>query len=210
LRRTILRRAAQRRPCHAPNAELRARTCLPSALFPQKHLRFPAAAPMRRQPRDDAPPMQIELDSRDRTILRILQSDGRITNSDLAEKVHLSPSACLRRVRQLEESGLIRGYVMMLDEKIAGFPGTAFVFVTLDQQGRASLESFEQAVQGLPEILECHLLAGAHDYLMRVIYRDSADFERIHTDIITQLPGVTRVQSTLTLRTIKKTSALPM
>jgi len=114
------------------------------------------------------------------------------------------------RVRQLEESGLIRGYVMMLDERIAGFPGTAFVFVTLDQQGRASLESFEKAVQDLPEILECHLLAGAHDYLMRVIYRDSADFERIHTDIITQLPGVTRVQSTLTLRTIKKTSSLPM
>lgn len=154
--------------------------------------------------------MTIELDSRDRTILRILQNDGRITNSDLAEKVHLSPSACLRRVRQLEESGLIRGYAMMLDDKIAGFPGTAFVFVTLDQQGRASLESFEQAVQNLPEILECHLLAGAHDYLMRVIYRDSADFERIHTDIITQLPGVTRVQSTLTLRTIKKTSALPV
>ena len=91
--------------------------------------------------------MQIELDSRDRTILRILQKDGRITNSDLADKVHLSPSACLRRVRQLEESGLIRGYVMMLDERIAGFPGTAFVFVTLDQQGRASLESFEKAVQ---------------------------------------------------------------
>lgn len=154
--------------------------------------------------------MAPELDSRDRAILRILQGDGRITNSDLAEKVHLSPSACLRRVRQLEESGLIRGYAMLLDDKIAGFPGTAFVFVTLDQQGRASLEGFEQAVRDLPEILECHLLAGAHDYLMRVIYRDSADFERIHTDIITQLPGVTRVQSTLTLRTIKKSSALPI
>lgn len=160
--------------------------------------------------RDFASAMTIELDSRDRSILRILQMDGRITNSDLAEKVHLSPSACLRRVRQLEESGLIRGYAMLLDDKIAGFPGTAFVFVTLDQQGRASLEGFEQAVQNLPEILECHLLAGAHDYLMRVIYRDSADFERIHTDIITQLPGVTRVQSTLTLRTIKKSSALPV
>lgn len=154
--------------------------------------------------------MAPELDSRDRAILRILQGDGRITNSDLAEKVHLSPSACLRRVRQLEESGLIRGYAMLLDDKIAGSPGTAFVFVTLDQQGRASLEGFEQAVRDLPEILECHLLAGAHDYLMRVIYRDSADFERIHTDIITQLPGVTRVQSTLTLRTIKKSSALPI
>ena len=151
-----------------------------------------------------------KIDATDQRILRILAREGRLPNLDLAARIGLSPSACLRRVRQLEESGLIRGYAMMLDDKTAGFPGTAFVFVTLDQQGRASLESFEQAVQSLPEILECHLLAGAHDYLMRVIYRDSADFERIHTDIITQLPGVTRVQSTLTLRTIKKTSALPV
>ncbi|MGL4976349.1 MAG: Lrp/AsnC family transcriptional regulator [Bosea sp. (in: a-proteobacteria)] len=154
--------------------------------------------------------MDIELDQRDRTILRTLQADGRMTNSDLAELVHLSPSACLRRVRQLEESGLIRGYVMLLDEKIAGFPGTAFVSVTLDQQGRTALEGFEQSVQRYPEILECHLLAGAHDYLLRIVYRDSADFERIHTDIITQLPGVTRVQSTLTLRTIKRSASLPV
>ena len=152
----------------------------------------------------------IDLDRIDLQLLAQLQQAGRQTNAELAERVHLSPSACLRRIRQLEESGLIRSYAMLLDEKIAGFPGTAFVFVTLDQQGRASLEGFEQAVQGLPEILECHLLAGAHDYLMRVIYRDTADFERIHTDIITQLPGVTRVQSTLTLRTIKKSSALPV
>ncbi len=151
-----------------------------------------------------------ELDSRDRTILRLLQENGRMTNAELADKVHLSPSACLRRVKQLEEIGLIRDYVMLLDHKLAGFPGTAFVFVTLDQQGRAALEGFEQSVHAHPEILECHLLAGAHDYLMRVAYRDSADFERIHTDIITQLPGVTRVQSTLTLRTIKRTSALPV
>lgn len=154
--------------------------------------------------------MTLELDARDRTILRLLQRDGRMTNADLAEKVHLSPSACLRRVRQLEESGLIRDYVMLLDDRLAGFPGTAFVFVSLDQQGRSSLEGFEQSVHSHPEILECHLLAGAHDYLMRVAYRDSADFERIHTDIITQLPGVTRVQSTLTLRMIKRTSALPV
>jgi Lrp/AsnC family transcriptional regulator, leucine-responsive regulatory protein len=152
--------------------------------------------------------MTLELDARDRTILRLLQKDGRMTNADLADKVHLSPSACLRRVRQLEESGLIRDYVMLLDDKMAGFPGTAFVFVSLDQQGRSSLEGFEQSVHSHPEILECHLLAGAHDYLMRVAYRDSADFERIHTEIITQLPGVTRVQSTLTLRMIKRTSAL--
>jgi Lrp/AsnC family leucine-responsive transcriptional regulator len=181
----------------APNPKIDAENCLRRTDFATMH-------------REGTGIMTIELDSRDRAILRILQADGRITNSDLAEKVHLSPSACLRRVRQLEESGLIRGYAMILDDKLAGFPGTAFVFVTLDQQGRASLEGFEQAVLNLPEILECHLLAGAHDYLMRVIYRDSADFERIHTDIITQLPGVTRVQSTLTLRSIKKSSALPV
>lgn len=151
-----------------------------------------------------------QLDQRDRMILRLLQEDGRMTNAELAERVHLSPSACLRRVRQLEEDGLIRQYAMFLDEKAAGFPGTAFVFVTLDQQGRISLDAFEQAVLAYPEILECHLLAGAHDYLVRVIYRDSADFERIHTEIITQLPGVARVQSTLTLRTIKRTTSLPI
>jgi len=154
--------------------------------------------------------MAPELDSRDRAILRILQGDGRITNSDLAEKVHLSPSACLRRVRQLEESGLIRGYAMLLDDKIAGFPGTAFVFVTLDQQGRASLEGFEQAVRDLPEILECHLLAGAHDYLMRVIYRDSADFERIHKEELSRLPGVASMHSAFALRTIKAFEGYPV
>jgi DNA-binding Lrp family transcriptional regulator len=152
----------------------------------------------------------IEIDARDRMILRLLQENGRMTNADLAEKVHLSPSACLRRVKQLEDDGLIRQYVMFLDEKAAGFNGTAFVFVSLDQQGRAALDTFEKAVHRFPEILECHLLAGAHDYMVRVIYRDSADFERIHTEILTQLPGVARVQSTMTLRTIKRTTALPI
>lgn len=151
-----------------------------------------------------------ELDARDRTILRLLQENGRITNAELAERVHLSASACLRRVKQLEDIGLIKSYAMFLDEKVAGFPGTAFVAVTLDQQGRAALDRFEKAVHQHSEILECYLLAGQHDYLLRVVYRDSADFERIHTDIITQMPGVSRVTSTLTLRTIKRTTALPI
>lgn len=149
-------------------------------------------------------------DERDRTILRILQENGRITNAELAERVHLSPSACLRRVKQLEENGLIGGYTMLLDAKAAGFPGTAFVMIALDQQGRGALDAFEAEVMRHPEILECHLLAGAHDYLVRVAYRDSADLERIHAEILTQLPGVTRVQSTLTLRTVKRTTALPI
>lgn len=150
------------------------------------------------------------LDIRDRAILRLLQEDGRLTNVDLAERVNLSPSACLRRVKLLEERGLIARYVMLLDERAAGLPGVAFVLVTLDQQGRGALETFEAAIQRHPEVTECCLLAGAADYMVRVAYADAADFERIHTEILTQLPGVVRVQSTLALRSVKKTTALPV
>ena len=151
-----------------------------------------------------------DLDDRDRAILKALMADGRLSNIELAEKVHLSPSACLRRVRLLEESGLIAGYVMLLDPVAAGLAGAAFVSVTLDQQGRAALDRFEKEIGRHPEIIECYLLAGAADYLLRVAFSDARDFERIHTDIITQLPGVSRVQSTLALRTVKKTTALPV
>ena len=151
-----------------------------------------------------------DLDDRDRAILRALMADGRLTNVELAEKVHLSPSACLRRVKMLEDSGLIQGYVMLLDPVAAGLAGAAYVSVTLEQQGRATLDRFEQDVRRHPEIIECYLLAGAADYLLRVAFRDARDFERIHTDILNQLPGVSRVQSTLALRTVKKTTALPV
>ena len=151
-----------------------------------------------------------EIDDRDRAILRQLMREGRLTNAELAERVHLSPSACLRRVRILEESGLIAGYVMVLDPAAAGLPGAAFVFVTLDQQGRATLDRFEAEVARHAEIIECYLLAGSADYLLRIVYRDAGDFERIHTDILTRLPGVSRVQSTLALRTVKKTTELPV
>ena len=151
-----------------------------------------------------------DLDDRDRAILRALMLNGRLSNVELAEKVHLSPSACLRRVKMLEDSGLIAGYVMLLDPIAAGLAGAAYVSVTLEQQGRATLDKFEQDVRRHPEIIECYLLAGAADYLLRVAFRDARDFERIHTDILTQLPGVSRVQSTLALRTVKKTTALPV
>jgi DNA-binding Lrp family transcriptional regulator len=151
-----------------------------------------------------------EIDDRDRAILRTLMADGRLSNVELAEKVHLSPSACLRRVKALEDCGLIQGYVMLLDPVAAGLAGAAYVSVTLEQQGRAMLDRFEADVRRHPEIIECYLLAGAADYLLRVAYRDARDFERIHTDILTQLPGVQRVQSTLALRTVKKTTALPV
>jgi Lrp/AsnC family transcriptional regulator, leucine-responsive regulatory protein len=150
------------------------------------------------------------LDDRDKAILRALMREGRLTNAELAERVNLSASACLRRVRILEESGLIAGYAMLLDAARAGLPGAAFVFVTLDQQGRTTLDRFEAAVGRHAEIIECYLLAGSADYLLRIAYRDAADFERIHTDILTRLPGVSRVQSTLALRTVKKTTELPI
>lgn len=142
--------------------------------------------------------------------MRALQRNGRLTNAELAEQVGLSPSACLRRVRQLDESGLVAGYALILDQKACGLTGTAFVFVTLDQQGRRALDAFEAAVAAIPEIVECYLLAGQSDYLLRVVYRDAADLERIHTEIVTRLPGVTRVNSTLALRTVKKTTELPV
>lgn len=151
-----------------------------------------------------------ELDDRDRAILRELMAEGRLTNAELAERVHLSASACLRRVKLLEEAGFISGYVMLADAEKLGLPSVAYVLITLDQQGRASLDAFERAVTRHPEILECHLLAGAADYLVRVAFRDAAHFERIHTDVLTQLPGVSRLQSTMTLRTVKKTTALPV
>ena len=151
-----------------------------------------------------------DLDDRDRAILRELMAEGRLTNADLAERVHLSASACLRRVKLLEEAGFISGYVMLADPERLGLPGVAYVLITLDQQGRASLDAFERAVTRHPEILECYLLAGTADYLVRVAFRDAAHFERIHTDVLTQLPGVSRLQSTMTLRMVKKTTALPV
>ena len=151
-----------------------------------------------------------DLDDRDRAILRELQRDGRLTNADLAAKVNLSASACLRRVKILEEEGFIAGYAMLVDAARVGLRAVAFVMITLDQQGRATLDAFERAVTRHPEILECYLLAGTADYMVRVAFRDAAHFERIHSDVLTQLPGVTPVQSIMTLRTVKTTTALPV
>jgi DNA-binding Lrp family transcriptional regulator len=149
-----------------------------------------------------------DLDARDRAILMALQEDGRLTNAELAERVNLSPSACLRRTRALEQGGLVAGYTMLLDQRACGKPGNAFVFITLDQQGRRALETFEKAVKKVPQIMACHLLAGTADYLMHVIYRDAADLERIHTEVLTALPGVVRVQTTISLRTVKRTTKI--
>jgi Lrp/AsnC family leucine-responsive transcriptional regulator len=150
------------------------------------------------------------IDHTDRQILKVLQADGRLSNVELAERIGLSPSACLRRVRLMEEAGLIAGSALLLDPKKAGIPGNAFVQITLDQQERQTLDAFEAAILRVPEVLACYLLAGQADYLVHVVFRDTEDLERLHAEILTRLPHVVRIQSTLALRTVKRTTALPV
>lgn len=149
-------------------------------------------------------------DRTDRAILRELQLDGRLSNVNLAARVNLSDSACLRRVRALEEKGVISGCAVLVDQTKAGYPSTIFVQISLDRQQQADLEKFEAAVAEVPEIIECYLMTGDADFLLRVVASDAADFERIHTTQLTRLPGVTRVRSSFSLRTIVKKTELPI
>ena len=152
----------------------------------------------------------MKLDRYDLALLQELQSEARITNSALAERVSLSESACLRRVRNLEQSGLIQGYCAVVDQHKAGYPVDVFVNITLDRQQQDDLAAFEAAVRKVPEVMECYLMSGEYDYLLRVVVADNADFERIHARQLTRLPGVARVHSSFALRTVQKASALPI
>ncbi|MEE8308213.1 MAG: Lrp/AsnC family transcriptional regulator [Gammaproteobacteria bacterium] len=150
------------------------------------------------------------LDKIDRSILVALQANGRITNVDLAGRVNLSEAACLRRVRALEEQGFIAGYVALVNPKQVGLPASAFVQITLQQEQQKDLEAFEKAIGAIPEVMECHLMTGDFDYLVRVVVADIGDFERIHRRYLTNLPGVARVHSSFALRTVTKKTALPL
>jgi len=151
-----------------------------------------------------------QLDAIDVSILEVLQEDGRLSNLDLAQRVHLSPSACLRRVKHLEESGVIARYVALLNPKAVGQHGTSFTIVNLETLGGDALERFEQAVRAEPRILDCYYVAGANDYLIRFTYRDAEGLERFHTEVLMRLPGVARSNSMLVLRTVKRTTAVPL
>ena len=155
-------------------------------------------------------PKSLQLDATDRGILQELQLDGRLSNVELADRVHLSPSACLRRVKQLEDSGVISGYVAVLNSKLLGQSGVSFTIINLATMSNALLEAFEQAVVDEPQILDCYYVAGSNDYLIRFTYGDAEDLERFHTNVLMRLPGVERSNSMLVLRTVKKTTALPM
>lgn len=152
----------------------------------------------------------MSLDSIDRRLLRELQRRGRISNADLAEKVNLSASACHRRVQRLEAEGFIQDYVALLDSRKIGVPATIFVEITLSTQADEVLEAFEKAAQRIPDVLECHLTAGAADYILKVVAEDTEDFARIHRQYLTRLPGVAKMQSSFALRTVFKTTALPV
>ncbi|MBW0145485.1 Lrp/AsnC family transcriptional regulator [Sphingomicrobium sp. B8] len=147
------------------------------------------------------PPM--ELDRTDIAILRALQADGRQSNLALAEKVNLSPSPCLRRVRQLEEAGVIRGYTALVDPKAYGLPLTLYVRISLERHARDVVETFEQAIEKLEEVVECHLLTGGADYLLRVVVADLEDYQRFMSEEIHVIPGVASIDTSFALKTVK-------
>ena len=152
----------------------------------------------------------VQLDAIDVTILNELQANARLTNLELAQRVHLSPSACLRRVKQLEAAGVIAQYAALLNPKAVGQHGTSFTIVNLETLTNPMLEAFEQAVRDEPRVLDCYYVAGSNDYLIRFTYRDAEDLERFHTEVLMRLPGVMRSNSMLVLRTVKKTTALAL
>lgn len=152
----------------------------------------------------------MKLDAIDARILNVLQKHGRISNAELATQVNLSPSACHRRVQQLEASGLIRDYVALLDLRKLGRRTVVFVEITLRGQADEILDAFERAVRSIPDVMECHLMAGSADYLLKVLAEGTEDFARIHRDHLARLPGVAQMQSSFALRTVVWTTAIPV
>ena len=152
----------------------------------------------------------MKLDRYDKSILDALQKNGRVSNVQLASLVNLSESACLRRVRALEESGIIDRYAALVSQPRVGLSGNVFVFIGLHREEERELAAFEDAVRNIPEVMECYLMTGEFDYLLRVVVSDMADFERLHRDSLTRLPGVARVNSSVAIRTVQKKTELPL
>jgi len=151
----------------------------------------------------------IKLNRIDLAILEELQKDGKLSNVDLATRIGLSESACLRRVKNLQDKGAITHYAAHLNAAAVGLPGTVFVRVSLEKQQEEKLNTFEEAVKHVPEVMECYLMGGDVDYMIRVVVSDAPDYERVH-NILTRLPGVDRVHSSFALRTVLKRTRLPI
>lgn len=149
------------------------------------------------------------MDAKDRQIIRALQANGRMTNQDLAEAVNLSPSPCLRRLRNLESSGAITGYGAEVDAKAYGLPVTVFVRVKLERHNEEDVQRFERAVMLIDEVLECHVLTGATDYQLRVVVSDLEAYEDFIRSRIHPIGGIATIDTTFVYGTVKKTGVFP-
>jgi Lrp/AsnC family leucine-responsive transcriptional regulator len=144
----------------------------------------------------------MQIDAFDRKIIAALAGDGRLSTVELASGVGLSPSACTRRIQNLEAAGVIAGYRATIDPQALGLGITAFVEITLERQNDDTLRAFEQSLAACPNVLGCHLMSGASDYLVQIVARDLADFERLHANVLGHLPGVARIESKFSLRKV--------
>ncbi|HYC53502.1 MAG TPA: Lrp/AsnC family transcriptional regulator [Candidatus Binatia bacterium] len=165
--------------------------------------------PKTRQVGDDAAASRTR-DAIDRKILDALQEDARISNVDLAARVGLSPSPCLRRVAELEQAGIIQRYVALLNPSALGLGVSVFVQVSLEKQAVQGLGVFEEHVLARPEVMECYLMTGDADYLLRVVVPDVAAFERFLLEHLTRIPGVASIKSSFALKQVKYRTALPL
>ena len=150
------------------------------------------------------------LDETDRRLLAELQNEGRMTNVELAQRVGLTAPPCLRRVRALEDEGVIKGYHAELDASKLGFAITVFALVSLKSQAEESLRQFEDHMRGLPEVRECHMLNGEIDFILKIVSRDLQSFQEFLTSRLTPAPGVASVKTSLTIRTAKQLPGVPL
>ena len=151
-----------------------------------------------------------DLDAIDTKILDALQRDGRLSNVELARRVNLSPSPCLARVKALEQRGLISGYVALCDPLALGLSVNVFISVSLERQRKDALETFEQGISQYPEVMECYLMTGDSDYLLRVVVRDMQSLERFIVDRLARIPGVASIRSSFALKQVRYKTALPL
>ena len=149
------------------------------------------------------------MDSKDRQIVRMLQRDGRMTNQDLADAVNLSPSPCLRRLRNLEASGAIKGFAAQADQVAYGLPATVFVRVRLERHNEEDVQRFERRVQAIEEVLECHVLTGAMDYQLRVVVAGLDSYEQFIRNRIHPIGGIASIETSFVYGTVKSTHVFP-
>ena len=153
---------------------------------------------------------QTELDAIDRRILEVLQRNARIANTDLADEVGLTPAPCLRRVKRLEELGFIAGYTAVLDHNRVGLGLTVFVTVTLDRQTKRTYDDFAAKMRAAPEVLECYLILGERDFLLKIVVADLEAYQRFYLEVLTLAPGVRNINSIIAVNEEKRTTALPI